>query len=216
MSAQDWEEVRHQVAIAGRVTDAQTGSAIEGIIVRINDGPAEFMEQVDFLRQLHGQASWSSMIERLDQTKTARSGHFHFLDLPDGAYVLEAVYPRPTRRYAAVQTDATVSRDGERIVWAKADMALPPTTLKGQITNAESVDDDDDTIPMAEVRLMGSGERTFSDSEGNYSLVAIEYGERTVLARAQGYDEATATLMIDAAGSVKVHDFSLMPKEAGG
>ncbi len=215
-----WEKVRHQVAILGHVRNAQTDEALEGIVVRISDGPPEFMERVSFLEQLYGEENWAEMKVRLDQTRTARDGNYHFMDLPEGDYTLLASFSQATRRFGSDERTATVAHDNG-IIWDRVNFQLPVSTLKGRVTSAEDDgdanddDDDDEAIHMAEVRVLGSGERTFSDGDGNYSLVGIEYGERTVAADAMGYHGEIATVTIAAAGAVETHDFSLMPESPG-
>jgi len=137
------------------------------------------------------------MAERPDRTRTAVDGHFHFLDLPDGDYTLAASLPGSGSRYATVQADGTVSRDAEgNIDMFVADIALPPTALEGQVTDQAT----GDPVAMAEVRMRGSGERTFSDArdetKGRYLLTSLEAGERTVVVSAQGYGTVTRTVSL--------------------
>jgi hypothetical protein len=98
----DWEIVRHQVAISGRVTDAQTGRAIAGARVSLDSGPETF---------------------------TAADGHFHFLDLPPGPYTLQASVPGAGTRYGPAPMTVTVKWDDQgKITLAIADLALSPRT----------------------------------------------------------------------------------------
>jgi len=180
------EIVRHQVAIAGRVTDAQTGKSISGAQVDITAGPSR------------------------DRSRTAEDGHFHFLDLPDGKYVLNASLPGLGERYGTAEVQAEVSRDAqENIKIAAADMALQPTTVKGRVTRGGATQ----AIPVvvAEVRIKGSGERTFSDGQGNYLLTSLQPGKRTVQVYAQGCQPASKTAELNDAGSVQTLDFTLTP-----
>jgi hypothetical protein len=89
---------------------------------------------------------------------------------------------------------------------AAADMALAPTTLKGRITDQES-----NPVAMAEVRVKGSGERAFSDGQGQYLLTGLEVGQRTVLVSAPGYQPASQTALLNAAGTVQTLDITLVP-----
>ena len=85
MTVVTWETVRRQAAIAGRVTDAQTGKGVGGALVQIASGPPEFTYAIAVSSTQHG-ARWATMVERLDQTRAAGDGHFHFTDLSDGLY----------------------------------------------------------------------------------------------------------------------------------
>ena len=90
------ETVRHQVAIAGRVTDGQTahwlGAALSdhGRARRVHDLAEHACTPV---RAGVGEP------DRAYQALTAIDGHFHFLDLPDGQYTLTASLPGYGSRY---------------------------------------------------------------------------------------------------------------------
>jgi len=186
------EMTRHQVAIAGNVTDAQTGKAIARARVEITAGPAAFTDWLALHAKQYANR-WAAMAERLDRTHTQADGHFHFLDLPDGDYTLTASLPGSGTRYASAEARVSVSSDGEgNITMARADIALPPTALRGQITDQA----DGEPVLLAEVRVKGSGERTFSDGDGAYLLAGLEAGERTVQVSAQGYETATSTVQL--------------------
>lgn len=177
------EQVRHQVAIVGRVTDAQTGGSIAGALVTITNAPSP------------------------QKTLTAADGHFHFLDLPDGQYTLTTTLPGAGSCYGTAQVTVVVARDAQgNIKMASADMALPSTTVKGQITGQSNA-----PVVMAQVRVKGSGEQTFSDAHGRYLLNALETGSRTVLVTAQGYQSASQTVQITQPGSVQTLNFALVP-----
>ena len=68
---------------------------------------------------------------------------------------------------------------------------------------------------MAEVKVKGGGERTFSDAEGNYLLTGLEAGlngaPRTVIVTvsAQGFQPATQNVPVAHAGSVQNLDVVL-------
>lgn len=202
----EWEIDRHAVAISGNVTDAQTSKAIGGARVEITSAPAAFTDQLA-LKALQYGSRWATLRERPDRLHTAVDGHFHFMDLPDGDYTLTVTLPGLGSRYGEVQVAATVSRDAEdRILMATANASLSPTTLTGQITDA----DDGEAVVMAEVRVQGSGERTFSGSDGSYRLTGLEVGNRKVEVSAQGYESLTWQGSIGAAGAVQTQDFALL------
>ena len=154
-----WETARHQVAIAGRATNDLTGAGLAGALVTV-------------------QGTGISL-----EVRTGADGHFHFLDLPNGTYTLQATMPGAGSRYGTVQAQAIVSSAaGGRILLAAADLALPPTALRGEITKQGG-----GTVLLAEVRLAGSGERALSDGDGLYLLAGVETGSRTVRVMAQGF-----------------------------
>lgn len=195
------EPTRHQVAIAGRVTDAQTGRALAGAQVAITAAPAAFTTWLQ-LKAKQYEARWDTMVERPDRTRTATDGHFHFIDLPAGQYTLTASLPGSGSRYGTADVKARVSlsrsrSDPDKITSATADIALPPTTLKGQVTAADAKQ----PLLLAEVRIQGSGERSFSDAQGNYLLVGLEVGTRTVQVSARGYKANSTTVQLSQAGA---------------
>jgi hypothetical protein len=200
-----WEIIRHQVAIAGRVTDAQTGRAIGGARVGITAAPAAFTDWLAIRAKQYG-AQWAAMVERPDQARTALDGHFHFLDLPDGQYTLTASLPGSGSRYGTAGREAVVSSHAQgTITMAAADIALPPTTLKGEIT-----DQDGNRIALVEVRVQGSGEQAFSDAQGRYILASLEIGQRTVLVFAQRYQPGSQTVTLSPAGTVQTLNMILV------
>lgn len=188
-----WELARQRVAVAGRVIDAQTARAVVGAQVMITAAPAAF-----------------TALGQPGRTRTVGDGHFHFLDLPDGQYTLTASLPGSGSRYGTAQQNASVSRDaGGNVIMAAADIALPPTALKGQITGQNAT-----PVVLAEVRVKGSGERTFSDSQGRYLLAGLELGDRTVLVTAQGYQPVSQTALFSQAGAEQTLNFTLVPSTA--
>jgi len=202
-----WEEIRHQVAIAGRVTDARTGKAIGSAQVRITAAPLVFMEWLANRAKQYGD-KWEIMMERPDRIRTAADGHFHFMDFPDGQYTLTASLPGSGTRYGTAQNVVTVIRDAEgNITVAVADIGLPSTMLKGRITIQNTAD----PVVMAEVRIQGIGERTFTDSDGQYLLAGLEIGQRTVVISAQGYQQISHTVQFSQAGEELTLDFIMEP-----
>jgi hypothetical protein len=198
------ETIRHQVAIAGQVTDAQTGKVMNGVRVEITAAPAAFTDFLNFRKIQFGQ-SWETMAERPDRTNTMADGAFRLLDLPDGQYKLTASLPGAGSRYGAADAVVTVTRDAQgKITRAAAQIALPPTTIKGRITGQGA-----GALQMAEVRVKGSGERAFSDAQGQYLLVGVEAGARTVLVSAQGFQPAAQSVALNQAGASQTLDVAL-------
>lgn len=185
----DWEIVRHQVAIAGRVTDLQTGQPIGGAQVEITDAPAEFKTWLA-MRAIQYGDRWAALAERPDRTRTAADSHYHFLDLLAGQYTLVASLPGAGTRYGqSDEVKVTVSQDKDgKYTLDPAELELPPTTVQGRVTDQKR-----SPVAMAQVRVVGSGERTYSDTandtKGHYRLTGLEAGDRTVVASAQGYWE---------------------------
>jgi hypothetical protein len=208
----DWVTVCHAVAISGRVTDFQTGKAIGGarITIETETAPLEFTNWLTLRAKQYGDR-WEQIDERPDRTRTAGDGHFHFMDLPDGDYTLKAELPGSGSRYGTAQKSVVVTRNADGIM-AVVDIRLPPTTIKGEIT-----DKDNEKVLMAEVRIKGSGERVFSDADGRYLLTGLEASEeqeRTLQVSAQGYQQVPPkNVLLDQAGVEKVVDFALDPLE---
>jgi len=212
----------------GRVTDAGTGKLISGATVSITGGPDAFRRSVE-ARALQSRDAAGAVIARPDQTRTAHDGLFYFLDLPDGDYTLNASIADMGNRYAAQEAKATVSRneqgDLNRVF---LDLALQATTVRGKITGPGH----ETGVPMAEVRVKNSRERTFSDAQGEYVLSAIEpimpqndatrapgteavrgrsrITRRTVLVFAQGYQPASQEVALNKPGDQKTLDFRLV------
>jgi hypothetical protein len=194
----DWLIARHQVAIAGSVRDGKTGKPIAGARVEMTVMPVQLERWLVLHARCHG-AAWPAMSERLDRTRTAADGHFHFVDLPDGDYTLTASLPAAGSRYGAAGLSLEVTRDSNgNLIPVTADMVLPPTTLSGTITAGN----ENDPVVMAEVQIQGSGERTFSNSDGSYVLSGLEQGERSLVVSARDYATATQQVVLSAGDEV--------------
>ncbi|MBZ5681022.1 MAG: carboxypeptidase-like regulatory domain-containing protein [Acidobacteriia bacterium] len=200
-----WETLRRQVAVAGRVIDTRTGKPLPGALVTITGASPAFKKKLA-AKAMQYAAQWAGMVERADRTRSRKDGSFYFLDLPDGEYKLQASLPNMGKRYGAAEEKATVSRDDTgTIKLVFVDLPLQPTMLEGKVTGAGQKAG----VVMAEVRVKGSGERTFSDAKGNYMLVAVEPGERTVLAIAQGYRPAQQKVALKMPGAAEKVNFAL-------
>ncbi|MEJ2431071.1 MAG: carboxypeptidase-like regulatory domain-containing protein [Deltaproteobacteria bacterium] len=205
----EWVIVRHSAAVAGRVSDAQRGKIIKGARVAITAAPSAFTDWLATWAKQFGER-WQRMAERPDRTRTDPDGHFHFLDLPDGTYSLTATLPGSGSRYGAGQQGVTVTRDAEgHAAMASVEIALPPTTVRGQITAPDT-----SPVIMAEIRIKGSGERVFSESGGQYLIAGVETGNRTVLVSAKGFQSASQTVNLRQAGDVETLNFTLTPTSA--
>jgi hypothetical protein len=151
---------------------------------------------------------WHSLQDRPDRKHTPADGHFHFLDLPNGTYTLTATLPGSGSRYGSAQITPAVSRDSlGNLIMTTADIQLPPTTLSGQITDQSS----NDPVFMAQVRIAGSNESTYSDDQGDYRLTGLETGSREVHVAAQGYQYVSQTVNLTTAGTVVTLNIALTP-----
>ncbi|BAY29267.1 hypothetical protein NIES2107_11080 [Nostoc carneum NIES-2107] len=182
---------RHQVAIAGQVSDEKTGRTIPGATVEIIKMPDKFSNKLEVLKKLYG-SEWEDFPKRPDQTTTTIDGYFYFLDLPEGIYKLSASLPSAGTRYQQRGESQELNilknqgSDQDKVAMVKADMTLAPTGIEGYVT-ADSA-----PLVMAKVWLEGSSEFTFSDSKGYYLLTQLEASniERTVQVATQGYELA--------------------------
>jgi len=206
----NWQIARHRVAIAGQVLDAGTGKGVAGAEVTMSAMPSAFKNKVA-IASLAYENSGNDRLERLDRTSTRKDGIFYFLDLPDGKYSLTASIPRYGTRYGATQQSAQVARDGKgNYKIGFVNLTLQPTTVKGKITGSAHKGG----VVLAEVRVKGSGERTFSDGQGQYVVSGIEPGKRVLLVNAQGYRAASEHVTLEEPGTSQTLNFSLT-RESG-
>ncbi|MEH1983821.1 MAG: carboxypeptidase regulatory-like domain-containing protein [Nostoc sp.] len=182
-----WQLIRHQVALAGQVINAQTKKAIAKVEVMITKAPDAFTHRLGLKSLQHGDRSPYL-------TRTAFDGYFHFWDLPEGEYTLTASLPNASRRYGTAMITVTVPSNVEgKIIMTAVDMELPITVLKGNISNQNG-----EPVFMAEVRVKGSTESTFSNDKGQYSLIGLESSEikRIAIVSAQGYQPTSQSVVI--------------------
>ena len=93
-------------------------------------------------------------------------------------------------------------------------LRLQPTGITGRVLTSAN----QNAVLMAEIRLKGSGEKTFTDAQGQYTLSGIlpnERRQRTLQIRARGYRDESMEVMIDKPGTCKeVKDIRLV-REGG-
>jgi len=204
--AAGWEIVRHRAAIAGRITDARTGRPLSGARIEITAGPQELTGRLALLARQHG-SRWETMAERPDRTRAAADGFFRFLDLPAGPYTLTGSLPGSGSRYGTATVQVTLSVDGQGNVALQAvALALPSTTIQGRVSGPA-----DAAVRLAEVRVEGSGERAWSDAQGNYMLTGVEAGSRRLTIAARGFQSKSETVALGQPGAVATRDVSLGP-----
>jgi protocatechuate 3,4-dioxygenase beta subunit len=132
---------------------------------------------------------------------TAGDGFYRFLDLPAGTYTLTASLPGSGSRYGTASEQVTLGEDLEMV-----DLALPATTVKGKVK-----DQGGQAVKMAEVRVQGSGERAWSDAQGNYALSGVEAGSRKIAVSASGFQKVSETVTLGQPGAVATRDVTLSP-----
>jgi hypothetical protein len=102
----EWEIIRHQVAICGRVVDGQN-NPVGGIQVSIVSMPKAFSARVSTAASIpHHQRD--DLKEHPDRTLTKENGRFYFLDLPGGKYTLNVI---DTQTDSQDEKETTVSWD---------------------------------------------------------------------------------------------------------
>ncbi len=197
--------VRRRVALAGRVFDAGTGKALGDAEVVITGMPSAFKKRLEIAALPYGKR-WDKMLDRADRTRTRPDGLFYFLDLPDGKYSLVASIPSYGSRYGKVEEAAKVSRSASGdIKFPFVRCALQPTHVKGRVTGSGQ----EAGVALARVRVKGSGERGFTDAQGQYTVAGIEPGKRTLLVSAQGYRTESQVFTLGEAGASQTLNFTL-------
>jgi hypothetical protein len=205
-----FETIRHQVTIAGRVKDRVTGKPVEDALIEIVGGPPAYLAMIDTQTSIYG-AAWATMAKRPDRTVTRPDGHFHFMDFPDGTYTLTASCKRLGKRYGTAGRDVTVSRTPQgNVNLVSSDILLPPSTVKGRILRQGA----STPVIMAEIRVSGSLEYSYSDENGEYILAGIEASAarpRSVTVSAVGFQDRTLDVLLPAAGDEVVLNIQIAP-----
>lgn len=204
--------IHHQVAIAGQVSDQETGETIGNAIVEITAMPDDFKRKRSLQALQYGSA-WETLAKRCDRTTSAIDGFFYFIDLPPGEYTLTASLPNAASRYKIAGTTVTVPPGGDNSSQPKfafANLTLFPSGIRGKVTDSQGV-----AIARVNVKIQGSGESTVTDGEGNYQLIGLEAPKKegskrkvNAIVSAKGYQEKPESLEFSL-GEVIEHNFQL-------
>ena len=172
------DPITHRAALVGRVIDKLDQRVLPGVTVTISTAPAAYMSWLEALRQGRPGAA-------PDRLVTDRNGAFRWLDLPVGAYTLLASLADP--RYAPANWTVSVTAGAV----APADILLAPTAITGTV----SAGNPSGPLAMVRVRMLDSGEVTFTAADGSFTLSPVEPGAaRVVELSARGY--VTTTLSV--------------------
>ncbi|MEP0916892.1 carboxypeptidase regulatory-like domain-containing protein [Leptolyngbya sp. DQ-M1] len=219
------QSTQHQVAIAGIVSDAETGELISGAEVKLGQVSTAFnpwlaLKALPFEHALNrdGRIQLNptlTLVREQDAlflvTYTALDGHYYFIDLPDGIYSLQVALPHLGTRYGTRQVE-NLNVTGEAAI---ANLSLPPTGIKGRILDSEQK-----PVAMAKVQIEGNAVAVFSDRNGDYGLTGLEVWRRDrasqsarplVTVSAQGYQSATSGVWLSV-GEMKSLDLTLTRK----
>lgn len=194
--------VVRRLAMAGRVTDAATGRPLPGAVAQITASPKEYQAWAETRRA--ELASRTPPGAPPEVAVSGPDGWFRWLDLPPGKYTVDVALPAEGRRYGTARAKVEIKAGGAG--WTDASVQVPPTMVSGRVRDADGI-----AVPMAEVRVKGSRETVHTDRDGAYSLVAIEWGSRTLQVSARGFARAEAVVKLAAAGKAKTQDFTLSP-----
>jgi hypothetical protein len=174
------DPITHRAALVGRVLDKLDQRPLPEVTVEIIDAPAAYQARLATLRQGRPSA-------RPDRLVTDGHGLFRWLDLPAGTYTLRA--SRSGTRYAIATTTASVVASTA----ASAELLLVPTAVTGTV----SADTPAGPLAMVRVRMLDSGEVTFSAADGSFTLSPLEPGAaRVIELTAQRYLTATRTVRL--------------------
>jgi hypothetical protein len=198
------------VAIKGHVVDAVTSQPLAGALVELTAFPDAFAAHLESLASRHASV-WARMMERPDRALSRPDGSFAFLSLPEGDFSLRVTLPGAGVRYGAtIASGVHVARSSsEQWIPAQVDASLPPTALRGKV-----VDSSVQPVPMAEVRIVGSGEVAFTDRSGGYVFSAIEPGSRSIDVVAPGFEPSRVSSLRVEQGAVLTADVTLRPIES--
>ena len=178
------DRARREATLGGRVCDRESERPIAGIIVRIVSEKGSL----------------------IGETKTGPNGLFSFLDVPAGAYKLSASMPGSgTRRVDTTEEIRLESDEEGRVKRVFADITLGATTVHGVVKGPGA----NNPLVMAQVRVKGSGERTFTDREGRYRLSGLEAGKRIIQVTAPGFRRNSKPVTLSGAGVEQTLDFKL-------
>jgi hypothetical protein len=174
------DPITHRAALVGRVIDRLTQRPLSNVTLEIIDAPAAHKARLATLRQGRPQA-------RPDRLMTDDHGLFRWLDLPVGAYTLRASLAGT--HYAVATTTASVVANAA----ASAELLLAPTAVAGSV----SADKPAGPLAMVRVRMLDSGEVTYTAADGSFTLSPVEPGAaRVIELSAQRYVTATRTVML--------------------
>jgi Carboxypeptidase regulatory-like domain len=182
------EEVRHQVAIAGIITDSLTGGAISAALVQV-EGITRDRKPL--------------------QTLTRTDGSFFLIDLPSGQYSLKVTLPAAGSRYNSTTVAVTVSnREPNRpiILDPRANIQLTPTRLLGLVRRSDT----NQAIANASVQVRGSKTLTLTDKDGQYRLSGMPAGTLTIEISANGFITLNQKVVLTP-GQATNQNFSLTP-----
>lgn len=220
------QSTRHQVAIAGVVSDAETGVLISDAEVKLGQASAAFnhwlaLKALPFKEALNqdGRIQLSSTVTLVQEqealflvTYTGLDGHYYFIDLPTGIYSLQVALPNLGTRYGTRQVKNLNVTDVQATI---ANFSLPPTGIKGRI-----LDSAQKPVAMAKVQIEGNPVAVFSDRNGDYGLTGLEVWQRDPTAKsarplvtvsAQGYQNAASSVWLSV-GEMKSLDLTLTRK----
>jgi hypothetical protein len=218
----DWEVVRRQVAIGGRVVD-DSEQPVAGAQVTITSMQQALRQKIDSAARAAG-AGWQQLEERGDRTLTQADGLYFFLDLPAGKYTLQAI---DRRSGLQAQKTLSVSWDQKGKVKAIADLHMRhQVAIWGRV-----VDDNNKPVAGAQVSMIDMpqewrqkidsaasavgagwqqleerGDRTLTQEEGLYFFLDLPAGKYTLQAvdRRSGLQaQKTVSVSWDEDGNVK-------------
>jgi hypothetical protein len=116
----DWEIIRRQVAIGGRVVDANN-QPVGGVQVTLGSIPVKLKRQAKGRVDVRA-AGREDLEQRPDRTLSQPDGVYFFLDLPEGTYTVSATEFR-TGKHG--QKSASIVLDKQRnLKMAQADLKL--------------------------------------------------------------------------------------------
>lgn len=169
---------KHQVAIAGRVTDVLSTKPVASALVLITESPVAFQRRVEL-------SGWPNT------AITAEDGCFHFDDLPDGAYKVQVSGPKGSY-YGDAHGDFTVQRNAQGNINALIKpIALSPTGVSGLV---KSNSQGNEALPLACIRVEDDEIVAYSGLNGQFMIRGIQPGPRRLSISASGY----ATIVVQA------------------